>query len=119
MTTFLFDLQVKIISTNVFDSVRFSVLSKRHHAVFGINSKDNRLNRQHKIFRFFLRHIEKVNWYGLSSNPSIPLAFFEKHLDKIDWYRLSSNPSVPFEFFEKHLDKSKLDWTKLQSFNSS
>jgi hypothetical protein len=53
----------------------------------------------------FEGHLDEVNWYWLSGNPSIPLEFFEKHLDKVDWQGLSWNPSIPPEFFEKYLGK--------------
>ena len=49
---------------------------------------------------FVKKHLDKVNWYGLSQNTSIPVEFFEEHLDthgsasKLDWYRLSGNTSI-------------------------
>ena len=72
---------------------------------------------------FVKKHLDKVNWYGLSQNTSILLEFFKEHLDtrnsaglhskecKLDWYGLSGNTSIPLEFFEKHLDK--VDWNGL------
>jgi len=34
--------------------------------------------------------------------------FIEKHLDNVDWGGLSGNANIPLEFFEKHLDR--LNW---------
>src|SRR5277367_1912569 len=63
---------------------------------------------------FYEKHLDKVNWNGLSGNSNMPITFFEKHLalwkqrgehNKVDWSNLSSNINIPVTFFEKYLDK--------------
>ena len=56
--------------------------------------------------------IDKVDWYGLSSNPNA-IHMIEKNLDKVSWYGLSENPNA-IHIFEKNLDKVYWYWV---SFN--
>src|SRR5690348_14705810 len=70
----------------------------------------------HYTVEFFEKHINKVNWRGLSYNTNITCEFFEKHIDKVDWRYLSENPNISVKFFEKHLDK--VDWRCL-SYNTN
>ena len=60
---------------------------------------------------FIERHIDKIDWHWVISNPSLTPELVERHIDKVDWKWVSSNRFMPPEFFEKHIDK--LDWTIL------
>lgn len=51
--------------------------------------KNGRNKLRIKIFIFFLRHIDKLDWKGISRNELLAVVnieFFEKHPDKLDWF---------------------------------
>jgi hypothetical protein len=71
-----FDIQLFVISKlDVVKTIMFSRLNKQFYKVLSIHSKDYRLSKKGLILRFFLRHLDKVNPYGLSYNTSIPIEF--------------------------------------------
>src|SRR3989344_5992147 len=74
---------------------------------FGVEKELEKLStylQRKKTEAFFEKHIDKVNWWYISWNPSLSEAFFEKHIDKVDWENLSENPSLSEAFYEKHID---------------
>ena len=55
--------------------------------------------------------INKLNWYGLSSNPNA-IHLLEQNRDKINWVGLSRNPNA-IHLLEQNIDKIK--WIYLSS----
>ena len=51
----------------------------------------------------------KVNWIWLSSNPNA-IHILEKNLDKVDWFGLSENPSIFIKDKRKEEVLLKLRW---------
>ena len=41
---------------------------------------------------------DNLDWVALSKNTNIPFTFFEKYIDKVNWYSLSGNSSIPKHF---------------------
>ena len=81
----------------------------RRRNLFGLHTSNVKLTKRGKALRFLFQNIDKLNWIGISRNPSVPVEFFREHVDKLNWSGISFNPSVPVEFFREHVDK--LDWS--------
>jgi len=46
----------------------------------------------------FLVDHNKISWWALCQNPSIPLQFFEDKKSKIDWKVLCQKPYITIQF---------------------
>ena len=77
------------------DKINWKMLCINPNAIHMVNNKKdrNRLSKKNKDITLFSHNLNRMNWCDLSKNPNA-IHLLEKNLDKIDWYYLSSNPSI-------------------------
>ena len=122
---FLFSADVKALVSDDVNRMRSYVVGlcylggdKALRALYRETKKFVEEQSRRRVEDFFREYIDKVNWYGLSQNPSLSEAFFRENISKVDWRWLSYNPSLSEAFFRENINKVYWDGLSYNSFKN-